>query len=53
MNMTLEQRLTVCRLQRDGYRINYEGEKVCMSRGNDYRTIGPDGVMRRALGAKK
>lgn len=51
--MTLEQRITVCRLQRDGYRINYEGESVCLSRGNDYRLVGPDGSMRRAMGAKR
>ncbi|MFG5862737.1 hypothetical protein [Metapseudomonas sp. CR1201] len=51
--MTIHQRVTVCQLQRDGFRVNYEGEKVCLVRGNDYRLVWPDGSMHRAEGAKR
>lgn len=51
--MTIHQRITVCRLTRDGFRINHEGVNVCLVRGNDYRLIWPDGSMHRAEGAKK
>lgn len=51
--MTITQKITVCQLQREGFVINHESEKVCMVRGNDFRLINQDGSMQRAKGAKK
>ncbi|MNF02628.1 hypothetical protein D3C80_2018060 [compost metagenome] len=51
--MTIYQRITVCRLTRDGFRINHEGVNVCVSRGNSFILVWPDGSMHRAEGAKR
>ena len=51
--MSLQQRQTVEQLRADGYLITGHGKSILAVKGNDRRVIFPDGVQRRALGAKR
>lgn len=51
--MSLQQRQTVEQLRAAGYEITGHGKSILAVKGNDRRVIFPDGVQRRALGAKR
>jgi len=53
-SMTLPQRVIVDQLKADGFSVDQEEKTVVrMKRGNDYRLVQMDGVVKRALGAKR
>lgn len=53
-SMTLPQRVIVDQLKADGFVVDQEENTVVrMKRGNDYRLVQMNGVMKRALGAKR
>ena len=53
-SMTIVQRITMARLIAEGFAIDQEENTVVrMKRGNDYRLVQMDGVVKRALGARK
>jgi len=53
-SMTLRQRVIVDQLKADGFAVDQEENTVVrMKRGNDYRLVQMDGVVKRALGAKR
>ncbi len=52
--MTMIQRITVARLIAEGFSIDQEQNTVVrMKRGNDFRLVQMDGVVKRAIGARK
>lgn len=53
-SMTLRQRVIVDQLKADGFAVDQEENTVVrMKRGNDYRLVQMNGVVKRALGAKR
>lgn len=53
-SMTLPQRVIVDQLKADGFAVDQEENTVVrMKRGNDYRLVQMNGVVKRALGAKR
>lgn len=53
-SMTLPQRVIVDQLKADGFVVDQEENTVVrMRRGNDYRLVQMDGVVKRALGVKR
>lgn len=53
-SMTLPQRVIVDQLKADGFSVDQEENTVVrMKRGNDYRLVQMNGVVKRALGAKR
>lgn len=51
--MTIDQRITVSRMQSEGFTVSEKDDAVIIVRGNDYRLVMPDGSQKRARGAKK
>jgi len=52
--MTLPRRVIVDQLRADGFVVDQEENTVVrMKRGNDYRLVQMNGVVKRALGAKR
>ena len=53
-SMTLPRRVIVDQLRADGFVVDQEENTVVrMKRGNDYRLVQMNGVVKRALGAKR
>lgn len=53
-SMTLPQRVIVDQLKADGFAVDQEENTVVrMKRGNDYRLVQMNGVVKRALGARR
>lgn len=53
-SMTLPQRVIVDQLKADGFVVDQEENTVVrMKRGNDYRLVQMNGVVKRALGVKR
>ena len=53
-SMTLPQRVIVDQLKADGFSVDQEENTVVrMKRGNDYRLVQMNGVVKRALGARR
>ena len=51
--MSIDQRITVSKLQAEGFTLSEQSGAVLMSRNNDHRLIHADGSQHRAQGAKK
>lgn len=47
------QQSVIALLQSQGFKIEWTGKSIRMSRGNDYRMIDQDGKQTRAIGAKR